>query len=143
MKMNIKFVVFDFDGVFTNGNFYFSNNEISKSYNAKDAYSLKIMHVYARCCCIFLNFSAFPPPPPSSAISRKKAKFSSAYSCMCTDRAPMPQLVRRTVHTQGEGIWYVHAYSCFLILDFCSHFTVAPETPREAGSYAELCRVGK
>ena len=55
MKMNIKFVVFDFDGVFTNGNFYFSNNEISKSYNAKDAYSLKIMKKYNIKCGIITN----------------------------------------------------------------------------------------
>lgn len=59
---NIKLVVFDFDGVFTDGKFYFhntinnntnntaninnSNNNItnvSKSYNGKDAYALKIL----------------------------------------------------------------------------------------------------
>ena len=40
----IKFVVFDFDGVFTDGKFYFDNHQnVSKSYNAKDTYSLKIL----------------------------------------------------------------------------------------------------
>jgi 3-deoxy-D-manno-octulosonate 8-phosphate phosphatase (KDO 8-P phosphatase) len=40
----IKFVIFDFDGVFTNGKIYFNNNgEIQKCYNGKDSYSLKIL----------------------------------------------------------------------------------------------------
>ena len=40
----IKFVVFDFDGVFTDGKFYFNKNETSsKCYNGKDAYSLKLL----------------------------------------------------------------------------------------------------
>ena len=35
--MNIKFVVFDFDGVFTNGECYFYENDIiGKYYNVKD-----------------------------------------------------------------------------------------------------------
>lgn len=37
----IKFVVFDFDGVFTDGKFYFDNeNNVKKCYNGNDAYSL-------------------------------------------------------------------------------------------------------
>lgn len=41
---NIKLVLFDFDGVFTDGKFYFDNNKnLKKCYNAKDAYSLIIL----------------------------------------------------------------------------------------------------
>jgi len=44
MNSNIRFVVFDFDGVFSDGKFNFNNeNIISKSYNAKDAYSLILL----------------------------------------------------------------------------------------------------
>ena len=40
----IKFVVFDFDGVFSDGKFYFNNQDIiSKSYNAKDSYGLTLL----------------------------------------------------------------------------------------------------
>ena len=40
----IKLVIFDFDGVFTDGKFYFNEkNLISKSYNAKDALALEIL----------------------------------------------------------------------------------------------------
>ncbi len=40
----IKFVIFDFDGVFTDGKFYFNNQSMSsKCYNCKDSYSLKIL----------------------------------------------------------------------------------------------------
>lgn len=40
----IKLVVFDFDGVFSDGKFYFNNNGLTtKSYNAKDAFALKIL----------------------------------------------------------------------------------------------------
>jgi YrbI family 3-deoxy-D-manno-octulosonate 8-phosphate phosphatase len=42
--MDIKFVVFDFDGVFTDGKFYFNNNKTCKSYNAKDSYALKLLN---------------------------------------------------------------------------------------------------
>lgn len=49
----IKFVVFDFDGVFTDGKFYFDNgNNVKKCYNAKDAYSLKILKKYDIKCGI-------------------------------------------------------------------------------------------
>ena len=52
----IKFVVFDFDGVFTDGKFYFDNsNNIKKCYNAKDAYSLKILKEYDIKCGIITN----------------------------------------------------------------------------------------
>ena len=54
--MNIKFVVFDFDGVFTNGMFYFDNEKnVKKSYNAKDAYSLKILKSNDIKCGIITN----------------------------------------------------------------------------------------
>lgn len=44
MNSHIKFVVFDFDGVFSDGKFYFNNQDIiSKSYNAKDAYGLTLL----------------------------------------------------------------------------------------------------
>lgn len=44
MNSNIKFVVFDFDGVFSDGKFYFNNQDIiSKSYNAKDSYGLTLL----------------------------------------------------------------------------------------------------
>lgn len=38
-----KLVVFDFDGVFSNGKFYFGNEKISKSYNGRDSYGLKLL----------------------------------------------------------------------------------------------------
>jgi YrbI family 3-deoxy-D-manno-octulosonate 8-phosphate phosphatase len=52
----IKFVVFDFDGVFTDGKFYFdNNNNVKKCYNAKDSYSLKILKKYDIKCGIITN----------------------------------------------------------------------------------------
>lgn len=40
----IKFVVFDFDGVFTDGKIYFGpNGHLSKAYNGKDSYALKML----------------------------------------------------------------------------------------------------
>jgi YrbI family 3-deoxy-D-manno-octulosonate 8-phosphate phosphatase len=42
--MTIKLVIFDFDGVFTDGKFMFcQNGNSSKSYNCKDAYALKML----------------------------------------------------------------------------------------------------
>ena len=41
--MNIKFVVFDFDGVFTDGNVRFNNNIICKSYNVKDGKGIHLL----------------------------------------------------------------------------------------------------
>ena len=42
--MNIKLVIFDFDGVFTDGKCYFdSNSNIKKYYNIKDGMGLKIL----------------------------------------------------------------------------------------------------
>ena len=53
----IKFVIFDFDGVFTNGKFYFDNNNtiISKCYNGKDSYALKILKKNGIKCAIITN----------------------------------------------------------------------------------------
>tara|TARA_B100001093_G_scaffold158253_2_gene150749 strand:+ start:68 stop:3286 length:3219 start_codon:yes stop_codon:yes gene_type:complete len=52
----IKLVVFDFDGVFTDGKFYFNNNNItSKCYNAKDSYSLKLLKRKNIKCGIITN----------------------------------------------------------------------------------------
>ena len=52
----IKFVIFDFDGVFSNSKFYFDNTDnIQKTYNAKDAYSLKIIKKYNIKCGIITN----------------------------------------------------------------------------------------
>ena len=49
----IKLIIFDFDGVFSNSKFYFDNsNNIKKTYNAKDAYSLKILKKYNIKCGI-------------------------------------------------------------------------------------------
>ena len=43
--MNIKLVVFDFDGVFTDGKTYVSeNNILNKCYNCKDSYGLKLLN---------------------------------------------------------------------------------------------------
>ena len=54
--MNIKFVVFDFDGVFSDSKFYFDNsNNIKKSYNAKDAYSLTILKRHNIKCGVITN----------------------------------------------------------------------------------------
>ena len=42
--MNLKLVIFDFDGVFTDGKIYFtSSGEIFKCYNGKDSYALKML----------------------------------------------------------------------------------------------------
>ena len=41
--MNIKFAVFDFDGVFTDGKCYFNNETINKFYNSKDGMALKLL----------------------------------------------------------------------------------------------------
>ena len=44
MSNNIKMVVFDFDGVFTDGKFYFNHTEYPlKSYNGKDAFALTLL----------------------------------------------------------------------------------------------------
>jgi len=52
----IKFIVLDFDGVFTDGKFYFDNNDnLKKCYNGKDAYSLKIIKKYGIKCGIITN----------------------------------------------------------------------------------------
>lgn len=51
----IKLIVFDFDGVFTNGNFYFNNTTVSKTYNCKDAYALKILKQNNIKCGIITN----------------------------------------------------------------------------------------
>lgn len=40
---NIKFVVFDFDGVFTDSKFYFNKLDVTKTYNCKDAASLLML----------------------------------------------------------------------------------------------------
>tara|TARA_B100000886_G_scaffold340095_1_gene307882 strand:- start:199 stop:510 length:312 start_codon:yes stop_codon:yes gene_type:complete len=40
----IKFIVFDFDGVFTNGNITFNNNgEVIKNYNVKDGMGINLL----------------------------------------------------------------------------------------------------
>ena len=50
----IKFIIFD--SVFSNSNFYFDNaNNIKKTYNAKDTYSLKIIKEYDIKCGIITN----------------------------------------------------------------------------------------
>jgi len=42
--MNIKLILFDFDGVFTDGKIYVNENNIkSKCYNCKDTYGLKLL----------------------------------------------------------------------------------------------------
>jgi len=41
--MNIKFVIFDFDGVFTDGKCYFNDKTINKFYNIKDGMALKLL----------------------------------------------------------------------------------------------------
>ena len=52
----IKFVIFDFDGVFSDGMFYFDNQKnIKKSYNAKDAYSLIILKSNNIKCGVITN----------------------------------------------------------------------------------------
>tara|TARA_B100000902_G_C27317843_1_gene922453 strand:+ start:407 stop:2653 length:2247 start_codon:yes stop_codon:yes gene_type:complete len=52
----IKLILFDFDGVFSNSKFYFDNsNNIKKTYNGKDAYSLKILKKYNIKCGIITN----------------------------------------------------------------------------------------
>jgi 3-deoxy-D-manno-octulosonate 8-phosphate phosphatase KdsC-like HAD superfamily phosphatase len=40
---DIKFIVFDFDGVFTDGKCYFDSNNIIKYYNVKDGMGLKLL----------------------------------------------------------------------------------------------------
>jgi 3-deoxy-D-manno-octulosonate 8-phosphate phosphatase (KDO 8-P phosphatase) len=41
--MSIKFVVFDYDGVFTNGHIYYDNNNIVKYYDVKDGMGIKLL----------------------------------------------------------------------------------------------------
>ena len=49
-------VVFDFDGVFTDGKFYFNNNNIiSKCYNAKDSLALKLLKKEGITCGVITN----------------------------------------------------------------------------------------
>ena len=56
MITKIKFVVFDFDGVFTDGKFYFNHTEYPlKSYNAKDALALKLLKSNNIKCGIITN----------------------------------------------------------------------------------------
>ena len=52
----IKLIIFDFDGVFSNSKFYFDNyNNIKKTYNGKDSYSLKLIKKYNIKCGIISN----------------------------------------------------------------------------------------
>lgn len=52
----IKFIVFDFDGVFSDSKFYFDNNDnIKKCYNCKDSYSLKIIKNHNIKCGVITN----------------------------------------------------------------------------------------
>ena len=52
----IKLVVFDFDGVFSDGKFIFNDkNDVYKSYNATDAYSLKMLKNNNINCGIITN----------------------------------------------------------------------------------------
>ena len=53
----INLIIFDFDGVFTDGKFYFNNNNtvVSKCYNAKDSYALKILNKNSIKCGIITN----------------------------------------------------------------------------------------
>ena len=52
----IKLIIFDFDGVFSNSKFYFDNsNNIQKTYNGKDSYSLKIIKQHNIKCGIITN----------------------------------------------------------------------------------------
>jgi len=39
----ISFVIFDFDGVFTDGNIQFLNNQIIKTYNVKDGMGIRLL----------------------------------------------------------------------------------------------------
>ena len=41
--MKIKFVIFDFDGVFTDGTITFNNGNIIKTYNCKDGTGIKLL----------------------------------------------------------------------------------------------------
>lgn len=50
---HIKFIVFDFDGVFSDGKFYFDNkNNVKKTYNGKDSYALKLIQKHNIKCGI-------------------------------------------------------------------------------------------
>lgn len=51
----IEIAVFDFDGVFTNGKFYFNDNDVYKCYNSKDAYSLKLLKNNNIKCAVITN----------------------------------------------------------------------------------------
>ena len=52
----IKLIIFDFDGVFSDSKFYFDNsNNIKKTYNGKDSYSLKIIKQHNIKCGIITN----------------------------------------------------------------------------------------
>jgi YrbI family 3-deoxy-D-manno-octulosonate 8-phosphate phosphatase len=52
----IKLIVFDFDGVFTDGKFYFDNDEnLKKAYNCKDSYALTLINKSNIKCGIITN----------------------------------------------------------------------------------------
>lgn len=52
----IKFVCFDFDGVFTNGNISINNNYCMKNYNVKDGMGIKLLKDNNIKCGIISNF---------------------------------------------------------------------------------------
>ena len=43
-KNKIRFVIFDFDGIFTDGKCYFDQENIIKYYNVKDGMAIKIFN---------------------------------------------------------------------------------------------------
>jgi arabinose-5-phosphate isomerase len=53
----IKLVVFDFDGVFTDGKVFFENNYIKKFYNIKDGKGLALLRQNNIKYCLLSNFS--------------------------------------------------------------------------------------
>lgn len=53
----IKLVIFDFDGVFTDGKVFFENNYIKKFYNIKDGKGLAILRQNNIKYCLLSNFS--------------------------------------------------------------------------------------
>ena len=57
--MNIKLVVFDFDGVFTNGTVTFdSKGDVVKSYNIKDGMAIKILKSMNISTAVLSGFSS-------------------------------------------------------------------------------------
>ena len=54
----LKLIIFDFDGVFTDGKVFFDNDNIKKYYNVKDGKGLALLRQHNIKYCLLSNFSS-------------------------------------------------------------------------------------